>query len=353
MLEHSSEPDLSHMSPGPFVQSPLPKTPVAVRLNSAEKCGQNIAGAIENTIFPAPYCGSRSIHNRYKSNPDPASWGRIAKEISELLDIPKNSRSGVIANIKTVAKLGGDLSQFNVNAGTSQRRKGRFLIKDGSPEAGVLIRGLESGLLKNGALSWVNYLRHDLGEPPVSRFAVTMFIARYQSKQVMKRLRRGKTKSGSTQPDSDWAQARLCFVDQLLSAFANGELAIEQVVFADEHHQNCQLGAFSEYETVVCRNSHGDIVPESEGGIWPERHPTVTSKNTTTTSTAGTQGGGLWVEQDAAQATPAVMVASAATTETPAATAATNAAGATAATKHSANSRAATQHKFSPAGGVD
>ena len=235
MLEHSSEPDLSHMSPGPFVQSPLPKTPVAVRLNSAVKNAVKISRAQSKIpYFQRRIAVAVLFTTRYKSNPDPASWGRIAKEISELLDIPKNSRSGVIANIKTVAKLGGDLSQFNVNAGTSQRRKGRFLIKDGSPEAGVLIRGLESGLLKNGALSWVNYLRHDLGEPPVSRFAVTMFIARYQSKQVMKRLRRGKTKSGSTQPDSDWAQARLCFVDQLLSAFANGELAIEQVVFADE-----------------------------------------------------------------------------------------------------------------------
>ena len=106
------------------------------------------------------------------------------------------------------------------------------MIKDGSPKASILIRGLESGMLKNGALKWVNYSREKTGQPPVSRFAVTMFIARYQSRQVMKRLRRGKTKSGSTQPESDWAQARLCFVEQLLSAFQNGALAIEQIVFA-------------------------------------------------------------------------------------------------------------------------
>ena len=62
--------------------------------------------------------------------------------------------------------------------------------------------------------------------------------------------------------------------------FSERRLAIEQIVFADEDHQNCQLGAFSEFETLVCRNSHGDIVPESQGGVWPERHPTVTSKNT-------------------------------------------------------------------------
>jgi hypothetical protein len=251
-----SDPDVSPLSPRPSVQSSLPKTPVAVRLNSAVKNAVKTSRAQSKIpYFQRRIAIAVLFTTRYKSNPDATSWGRIAKEISELLDIPKNSRSGVIANIKTVAKLGGDLSLFDVNSGTSQRRKGRFLINDDSPEAGVLIRGLESGLLKDGALRWVNYLRHDRGETPVSRFAVTMFIARYQSRQVMKRLRRGKTKSGSTQPDSDWAQARLCFVNQLLDAFANGELAIEQVVFADEHHQNCQLGAFSKYETIVCRTN--------------------------------------------------------------------------------------------------
>ena len=139
------------------VLSPVPKTPVAARLNSFVRDAVMLSRS-KSTI---PYFQRRIaiavlFTTRYSSNPDPRSWGQIAKEISELLGIPKNSRSGVIANIKT-AKLGGDLSQFNVKAGTSQRRKGRFLIKDGSPEASILIRGLESGMLKNGALTWVNY----------------------------------------------------------------------------------------------------------------------------------------------------------------------------------------------------
>jgi hypothetical protein len=99
------------------VLSPLPKTPVAARLNSFVRDAVMLSRS-KSTI---PYFQRRIaiavlFTTRYSSNPDPRSWCQIAKEISELLGIPKNSRSGVIANIKTVAKLGGDLSQFDVRA---------------------------------------------------------------------------------------------------------------------------------------------------------------------------------------------------------------------------------------------
>lgn len=263
------------------VLSPLPKTPVAARLNSFVRDAVMLSRS-KSTI---PYFQRRIaiavlFTTRYSSNPDPRSWGQIAKEISELLGIPKSLEAALSPISRPLRNWVAIYHSSMLKLGHHNDARGASWSKMEVPRHRFLFEAWNLGCWK--MVHWhgltIIYSREKTGQPPVSRFAVTMFIARYQSRQVM-RLRRGKTKSGST-AGVGLGTGPPMFRGTASRRFSERRLAIEQIVFADEDHQNCQLGAFSEFETLVCRNSHGDIVPESQGGVWPERHPTVTSKNT-------------------------------------------------------------------------
>ena len=138
------------------------------------------------------------------------------------------------------------------------------------------------------ATSVVNIQRENDGEGTVCARTVDRFVDRSPS---LLRQPRPSLKSGSADPASNWAKARLNQMIQLKGQLilpglsccdglvdTSSRIHLDGLAFWDEHHENTVSGPTSSMETRRSVDDKGDIATEAEGGHFPESQPSRTKK---------------------------------------------------------------------------
>jgi len=145
-----------------------------------------------------------------------------------------------------------------------------------SIEAQIIADSIESGLSLRRTWHNVNRHRQDNGDELVSESCVSYILRKMRPKIV----RIKKRKQGSTDVNSNWAQARYAWTRQLLARFGRlertpsigpveakfdqhiqGKLDLNQIVWWDETHRKCLIGSIQNptktYDILFPRNLEG------------------------------------------------------------------------------------------------
>jgi len=138
----------------------------------------------------------------------------------------------------------------------------------------------------------LNDIMKTQGKDPVCWKTVHNFV---KKSDVLKSSRRETKKSGSTNPDTIWARARLAISKQFLAQIelgkkrdidknhqvepgAPGPIYLDGIAWWDENHKKVILGHTSKTEYQVCRDSEGRIASEDNGGTFTPKMPRTAVK---------------------------------------------------------------------------
>ena len=161
----------------------------------------------------------------------------------------------------------------------------KITIRLDSMEAQIIADSIESGLSQRRAWENVNRHRKENGDELVLESCVAYVLRKMKPKMVKIK----KRKQGSTDPESNWAQARYAWTQQLLARFGRlprtpligpierkfdqhllGKLDLNQIVWWDETHRKCLIGTVQnpskDYDILFPRNNEGKF--DVEGGEY-------------------------------------------------------------------------------------
>ena len=172
-----------------------------------------------------------------------------------------------------------------------ERRGGnrKITLRLDSVEAQIIADSIESGLSLRRTWHNVNRHRQDNGDELVSESCVSYILRKMKPKMV----RIKKRKQGSTDVNSNWAQARYAWTRQLLARLGRlertpligpveakfdqhiqGKLDLNQIVWWDETHRKCLIGSIQNptktYDILFPRNKEGNF-DEKKGQYTKER----------------------------------------------------------------------------------
>ena len=160
-----------------------------------------------------------------------------------------------------------------------------------SHEAQIIANGIESGLSLQRVWHIVNQHQSENSDELVSQSSIYYALRKMRLKMVNIR----KRKQGSSQPDSNWAQARYAWTRQLLARFGRleryprhgpiekrfngdllGKLSLHQVVWWDETHRKCLINGQNPTKTfqiLFPRNKNGEL--DIEKGEYSKERKTI------------------------------------------------------------------------------
>jgi len=159
----------------------------------------------------------------------------------------------------------------------------KMTIRMDSLEAQIIADSIEAGLSTRRAWENVNRHRRDNNDELLSESCVSYALRKMKPKMVTIKTR----KQGSSDPDSNWAQARYAWTCQLLARFGRLErtpshgpierkfdqhllqkLDLDQIVWWDETHRKCLIGTSSNpnknYHILFPRNEEGQFNVEGK-----------------------------------------------------------------------------------------
>ena len=164
-------------------------------------------------------------------------------------------------------------------------------IKMNSSEAQIIADGMESGLSIKRVWENTNRHRRENDDELVSEAAIYYAVRKMKPKIV----NMTKRKQGSSDPNSNWAQARRAWTQQLLARLGKlvrepkhgplekrfdgdiqGKLALDQIVWWDETHRKCLIGGQNPSKSIQMlfpRNKEGRI--DIEKGEYSQERKTI------------------------------------------------------------------------------
>ena len=164
-------------------------------------------------------------------------------------------------------------------------------IKMNSSEAQIIADGMESGLSIKRVWENTNRHRRENDDELVSEAAIYYAVRKMKPKIV----NMTKCKQGSSDPNSNWAQARRAWAQQLLARLGKlvrepkhgplekrfdgdiqGKLALDQIVWWDETHRKCLIGGQNPSKSIQMlfpRNKEGRI--DIEKGEYSQERKTI------------------------------------------------------------------------------
>ena len=166
----------------------------------------------------------------------------------------------------------------------------QMTIKVDSYEAQIIADGMESGLSVRRVWENVNRHRQENSDDLVSESCIYYTLRKMRPKVVSI----SKRKQGSTDPGSNWAQARYAWTRQLLARFGRlerktagpierkydpdlqGKLSLHQIVWWDETHRKCLIGGQNPSKTIQMifpRDKDGKI--DIKNGEYTKERKTV------------------------------------------------------------------------------
>ena len=154
----------------------------------------------------------------------------------------------------------------------------KMTIRMDSIEAQIIADSIESGLSRQRTWENVNRHRRENNEELLSESCIAYALRKMRPKMVTIK----KRKQGSTDPGSNWAQARYAWTCQLLARFGRlertpshgpierkfdqqlqGKLELDQIVWWDETHRKCLIGSANNpnknYHILFPRNKEGQF----------------------------------------------------------------------------------------------
>ena len=268
---------------------PLALPPPRLNMNTA---GDGLATSRREAI--------RYFYVAILGSPPASAWrgrGGTISLICKQLVIGKDSRRHVEAVLNDITSQ--DDGEY-YNASSSNHVGGRYpRLVDGTAEALVVCRAIAKGSSIGVATQFLNTHLEAQNLPRISWSSVQGYVS--SSRAIMLHRRQSK-KSGSQDPASKWAKARVGQGRQLAMQFALGAatsgherrghtraataaaggfspLHIDGIAYWDETHFKIRLGAGSKWEYVFCRDPEtGLLCPPEEGGVWDEEKPTTSVK---------------------------------------------------------------------------
>ena len=234
-----------------------------------------------------------------------ANWyGRLSLPgvICRRLNISPNS----LAEVKSIMKEIYAEEEAGNGTYDASRAKGggrKAEIQDFTPQADVVYNALECGMSVGNSLVLLNgWRRHpQRGLGPISYHALRRFI---DNSTAIVRTKRGTTKDGSKDEESDLCVGRTVFSAQLIRQLVKGErienggpgyveeedgpweqAELERPIFLgalgsyDESSKECRCGHASRHETRIWRDADGKPTNEVSGGVLPDPMPVQTHKH--------------------------------------------------------------------------
>ena len=168
----------------------------------------------------------------------------------------------------------------------------KLTIRLDSFEAQIIADGMEAGLSVRRVWENVNRHRRENADELVSQSCIYYVLRKMRPKVV----NISKRKQGSSDPDSNWAQARCAWTKQLLAKFGTlkkrepthgpvekrfdgaiqGKLALDQIVWWDETHRKCLIGGQNPSKSIQIifpRNEDGKI--DIQNGQYSKERKTI------------------------------------------------------------------------------
>ena len=218
----------------------------------------------------------------------------VASKIKKDLDLPrtycvKERMLPIFERILECFKVGERFHPSSVDGRGGNRP---MTIRMDSHEAQIIADGIESGLSLVRVWQNVNRHRSENNDDLVSQSSIYYALRKMRPKMVNIK----KRKQGSSEPESNWAQARYAWTRQLLARFGKlkerhpqhgpierrfdgdlqGKLSLHQVVWWDETHRKCLIGGQNPSKTfqiLFPRNENGDL--DIENGEYSKERKTV------------------------------------------------------------------------------
>jgi hypothetical protein len=226
-------------------------------------------------------------------------WNIAADMISKNLCMPAGSYAIIKKVFRDVLQAEDAGFQYNL-AGDSSKRGRKMTIIDLTKEARLVYNGMRAGMGLTETTVLVNEFRKLNDLLPLSYSAVQRFA---KASKVMEQHKRQTKKSGSKDPTSEWAKARVVQAKQWKQQLAFGReedlersklkardrssyrptfalpaLHLNGISWWDEHHRKVRLGHHSKHETLLRYNKAGELATEEEGGVLEDEHPNTSAK---------------------------------------------------------------------------
>jgi len=219
--------------------------------------------------------------------------GGVASKVKKDLHLPrtycvKERMLPIFERILECFKLG---EKFHPSSVDSRGGNRPLTIRMDSFEAQIIADGIESGLSIRRVWENVNCHKRENNDELVSESAIYYVLRKMKPKIVNIR----KRKQGSSDPDSNWAQARCAWTRQLLVRFdrverepkhgpvekrfdsdLQGKLALDQIVWWDETHRKCLIGGQNPSKCIQIkfpRNKDGKV--DIENGEYSAERKTI------------------------------------------------------------------------------
>ena len=129
---------------------------------------------------------------------------QLPRVIMGMLDVPSNSKDAAITAMRARSKAHEAGSEYDLPRGIKAGRSAGILIKDFTPQAGVVYRTMESGMRLGNATVMVKQWRcAQQVTPPCISYGCLQRFARHSSVIVLEK--RVTVKAGSADAETVWA----------------------------------------------------------------------------------------------------------------------------------------------------